>query len=595
MKIPYFIIIMFLCPLALVGQEINLLPEPWKVEKKEGVFTLSVSTSIQYPSELKECVEIFNKHLSERYGFSLKKGSRRNGIRLIVDKNMKRETYNLLVETNGVMIRGSESGVFYGLQTLQQLISETENKLLIPEVKIEDRPRFKYRGVLIDVARYYQTPEFLKKYIDVMAHYKLNVLHLHLTEDAGWRIEIKKYPELTRKGAWRPSTQVGQTPTEQDNLPHGGFYTQKEIRDIIQYANERQITIIPEIDMPGHMMAALSVFPELSCTGGPFSIPLEWGVKEHILCAGNEKVFDFIKDVLTEVIELFPSEYIHLGGDEAPKKQWKVCTKCQNRIKEEHLKDEHELQSYFIQRVETFVNSKGKRIIGWDEILEGGLAPDATIMSWRGEKGGIAAANLGHDVIMAPTDYFYLDYYQSDDRANEPSSAHWGATVDLEKTYSFNPLPSKISADKQKHVIGVQACVWGEKVQLERDVEYMSFPRALALAEIAWTPQEKRNYADFCQRVVACLSYLDWKEVTFRIPEALSDVEINAGKAIISLQSSVKGADIYYTTDGTSPWTYGKLFTSPVTLPLTFNGIDFRYTIVLPSGRSSAVYKLQRK
>lgn len=515
------------------------------------------------------------------------------GIRKTLDPHMDNEAYTLHIDRKGVKVKGGKAGLFYAMQTLKQLAYNRDGEALtLPCIDINDKPRFKYRGLLLDVARIYQRPEFIKKLIDQMAYYKLNVLHLHLTEDAGWRIEIKSHPELTRYGAWRTSTQIGPDGDNQDNLPHGGYYTQAELRDLVKYAEARQVTIIPEIDMPGHMMAALCSHPELSCTGGPFTIPLTWGVKKDILCAGNETTYTLLEDVLKEVMQVFPSRYIHLGGDEAPKDRWNKCPKCQELIRKEGLKDANALQGYFMRRIEKMVNAHGRHIIGWDETLEGGISEDATIMSWRGERGGIAAANSGHDVIMAPTDYFYFDYYQSDDRGSEPLAASWGATVDLRKTYSYEPASSSIPADKLKHIIGVQACLWGEKVQTERMVEYMAYPRILALAELAWSERGRRNYSDFQKRLSFQLLHLDSSGVAFRIPEAGIKQNTSQGAAILTLTPSVKNAEIYYATDGKSPYDHGKLLKNgSVTIPLTLHGTEFKYIIKLPSGRNSGIYK----
>ena len=407
---------------------------------------------------------------------------------------------------------------------------------------------------------------------------------------AGWRIEIKKYPELTKIGAWRNSTQWGHNPTEQDRIPHGGFYTQEQIKEIIQYAADRYITIVPEIDLPGHTMSVLATYPELSCTGGPFRIPETWGIKEEVLCLGNDETYRFVEDVLSEVIDLFPGEYIHIGGDEAPKRRWKECPKCQRRIKENKLKDEHELQSYFIHHLDEFVTGKGRKIIGWDEILEGGLAPNAAVMSWRGENGGIAAAGMGHKVVMAPNNYMYIDYYQSEDYTNEPLNI--GGLVTLEHIYSYEPYTPKLTKEQCGYIMGVQANVWGEFIHHPDKVNYMAYPRAMALSEIGWSPAEKKNYADFRERLAGCLAELDRQGVTFRIPEPIGwdKAIVRGGNAIVDLKPSVEGADIYYTTDGTDPRLYGKLYTDTLQLPLSFSGVNIKCYLRLSSGRSSAVY-----
>jgi len=372
----------------------------------------------------------------------------------------------------------------------------------VPFVDIEDVPRFAWRGMHLDVGRHMFPIDFIKKYIDYLAFHKLNVFHWHLTEDQGWRIEIKKYPKLTEISAFRNETIVGHhstNPQKFDGQKYGGFYTQEEIKEVVKYANERFITVVPEIEMPGHAIAALAAYPELSCTGGPFDVRTSWGISDDIFCAGNENTFEFLKIVLSEVVELFPSKFIHIGGDEAPKARWHECLKCKKRIADENLADEHELQSYFIQRIEKYLNSKGKEIIGWDEILEGGLAPNAAVMSWRGNSGGIEAAKQKHNVVMAPTTRCYFDYYQTEYKDNEPLSI--GGFLPLEKVYSFNPIPSELTKEEAKFIIGAQANVWTEYMPNPKQVEYMAFPRMSALAEVVWTNNENKNFNDFLSRM----------------------------------------------------------------------------------------------
>lgn len=585
----------------VAGSGISLIPEPYKKEILNGEFILSPDTKIQTIGDVStETVNLFNDFLYNNHRIRLKNAKRnKNVIQLIVDKEETEEAYRLIVTENSIKISGKNSGIFYGLQTLQQLMNKSnkESNISIRCLNIEDKPRFSYRGLMLDVGRYFYPIDYLKTFIDLMAQYKLNVFHWHLTEDAGWRIEIKKYPELTSKGAWRSSTQSGKEGFQQDKIPHGGFYTQEQVREIITYAQKRQVMIIPEIEMPGHSMAALSTFPSLSCSGGPFAIPLEWGVKEDIFCAGNEDVYKFLENVLEEIIDLFPSPYIHIGGDEAPKKRWKACPKCQSMIKKEKLKDEAHLQSYFIQRIQKYVNSKGKQIIGWDEILEGGLAPNATVMSWRGEAGGINAANMGHNVIMSPNNYLYFDYYQSDTRDLEPAGAHWAPSVSLKDVYNYEPFSKKISTQQKQFIKGIQANLWGEKIHGTSHLEYMAYPRTLALSEVAWSPEVKKDYHSFLKRLPARLKQLDEQGVTFRIPEADGgeEAEIKNGFASISLRPLVENSKIYYTTDGSNPSVSGTLYSGSLQIPLSFSGILVKYIIVLPSGRSSAVYTVSHR
>ena len=399
------------------------------------------------------------------------------------------EAYSLAVNENNVQLTANHPmGLFHGVQTIRQLLppeielrsySEVPNgvKWTIPSVTIEDNPRFAYRGMHLDVGRHFMPVEFVKKYIDLLVLHKMNTFHWHLTEDQGWRIEIKKYPKLTEIGAWRDSTLIGNYGSGRyDNIRYGGFYTQDEIRDVVQYATDRFITVIPEIELPGHASAALAAYPEFGCTDLNLSYKVQstWGIFPEIFCPTDE-TFSFLKDVLTEVINLFPGTFIHIGGDEAMKDHWKVSKIAQDVIKREGLKDEHELQSYFIHQFDKFLTEKGRRLLGWDEILEGGLAPGATVMSWRGENGGIAAARLGHDAIMSPTGYAYLDYYQSDDRQNEPIAI--GGFLPLEKVYNYDPIPAELESELHHHILGAQANVWTEYMKTPAKVEYMAFPR----------------------------------------------------------------------------------------------------------------------
>jgi hexosaminidase len=345
----------------------------------------------------------------------------------------------------------------------------------------------------------------------------MNVFHLHLTEDQGWRIEIKKYPRLTEVGSKRKATPILSNRKKLDGKPYGGYYTQDELREIVTYAKERYITVVPEIEMPGHSIGALAAYPELGCTGGPYEVRQFWGVETDVYCAGEEKVYEFLENVLLEVFDIFPSEFIHIGGDECPKARWEECPKCQAMIEKEGLKNEHELQSYFITRMEKCINKHNRRIIGWDEILEGGLAPNAAVMSWRGIKGGFVAANMGHDVVMSPTSHCYLDYYQSKDRESEPPAI--GGFLPLEKVYSFNPVPDSLDAEKAKHILGAQGNVWTEYIPTPEQAEYMAFPRGSAIAEVVWSPLEKQDYAGFRKRLEPFMKRLDIMNVNYRKPE----------------------------------------------------------------------------
>ena len=419
------------------------------------------------------------------------------------------EGYTINITTKRIIIKARTAvGLFYAVQTIRQLLPPDVEKdsivnnitLNVPSCEIADEPRFVYRGMHLDVGRHMFPLEYIKRYIDMIALHKMNTFHWHLTEDQGWRIEIKKYPKLTEVGAFRAETLVGKAgkkPVVYDGKQYGGFYTQEEVKEIVAYARSKFITIVPEIEMPGHSLAALASYPELSCTGGPFKVGTTWGVDDDVYCAGKEETFRFLEDVLTEVIDLFPGKYIHVGGDECPKTRWIKCPSCQKRIKEEGLKDEKELQSYFIKRIEKFIISKGKRLIGWDEILEGGLAPEATVMSWRGVAGGIDAAKQGHDVIMSPNSFVYLDYYQCEP-AGQPLAI--GGYLPLEKVYSFDPRFPELSTEENKHILGLQGNVWTEYLSTPQYMEYMAFPRAFAISEIGWTPSSKKDFEDFIAR-----------------------------------------------------------------------------------------------
>lgn len=489
----------------------QVIPLPQEVAlSQESPFNLNDGTIIAYPEHnelLKRNAEFLAEYISQSTGHTLQTealapGSEapKGAITLGLDPAIgNREGYVLTVKADRVTLNGqTENGVFYGIQTLRKSIpAETKaTSILLPAGSIQDEPRFSYRGMHLDVGRHFFPIEFVKKYIDLLALHNMNTFHWHLTEDQGWRIEIKKYPKLTEIGAWRDRTVIGRNTEEYDNTRYGGFYTQEQAKEIVKYAGERYITVIPEVDLPGHMLAALAAYPEMGCTGGPYEVCPRWGVFEDVLCIGNEKSMQFLEDVMAEIIDIFPSKYIHIGGDEAPRTRWEKCPKCQARIRTEKLKAdknhtaEDRLQSYCMTRIEKLLNSKGRQIIGWDEILEGDVAPNATVMSWRGSAGGIKAAQLGHDVIMTPNDYCYFDYYQSEDTRHEPFAI--GGFVPLEKVYSLNPTAS-LTEEQAKHILGTQANLWTEYIPTSEQVEYMVLPRMAALAEVQWTQLEKER------------------------------------------------------------------------------------------------------
>ena len=441
----------------------------------------------------------------------------------INNKITEKEGYRITVGEHRVLVEGATpQGVFYGMQTLRKALPIEGGNVQIPAVTVTDAPRFSYRGMHLVVARHFFDIDFVKQYIDMLALHHINTFHFHLTDDQGWRVEIKKYPRLTEEGAWRRRTVVGRNTGLYNWQRYGGFYTQEQIRDIVRYAQERYITIIPEIDMPGHMEAALAAYPSLGCTGGPYEVEPNWGVFDDILCAGREETFSFVEDVLDEIMALFPSEYIHIGGDEAPRTRWKACARCQQRISSEHLvgegkkSAEDRLQGYFMKRVERYLNSKGRKAIGWDELLDCDVTPSTTIMSWRGAEGGLAASQLGHDVIMVPTSWFYFDYYQTpEDDWSKPLLI--GGYVPLEKVYSFEPAPDSLSEEAKRHIIGLQANLWTEYVYAEELAEYQVLPRMGALAELQWMQPERKDYADYLlrqQRLNKLYAANGWKYCT---------------------------------------------------------------------------------
>jgi hexosaminidase len=495
----------------------SIIPAPLSVREMPGSFTFTKNSKIILPvvnDENKLAADFLACLVKNPTGFIIPviQGSKASSgsVLMTIDTSVvNNEGYILNVTAKRIVIKARTAvGLFYAVQTIRQLLPAEVEKdsivnnitLRVPCCEVADEPRFTYRGMHLDVGRNMFSVEYIKRYIDMIALHKMNTFHWHLTEDQGWRIEIRKYPKLTEIGAFRKETVVGHAgkrPAVYDGKPYGGFYSQNEVRDIVSYASSKFITIIPEIEMPGHSLAALASYPELSCTGGPFKVGTTWGVDDDVYCAGKEETFKFLEDVLTEVIDLFPGKYIHVGGDECPKTRWEKCPLCQKRITVEGLKDEKELQSYFIKRIEKFIISKDKRLIGWDEILEGGLAPEATVMSWRGVAGGIEAAKLGHDVIMTPNKYMYLDYYQCEPDG-EPLAI--GGYLPLENVYSFDPQFAELSTEEQKHILGVQGNVWSEYLNTPQYMEYMAYPRMFAISETGWTPATKKDFEDFLAR-----------------------------------------------------------------------------------------------
>ena len=582
--------------------EINVIPRPARSKLGPGSFVIDRNTRIVATDEDgRTNARRLSAFLKTEFGLNLRQTSKppsSNWIEFLPevapgDLAIDPEAYALAIDPRRIQIRGREQGMFYGMQTLSQLIRPfSKVTLRVPALAIYDSPRFRYRGMHLDVSRHFQPVEFVKKFIDQMALYKFNTFHWHLTDDQGWRIEIKKWPKLTTVGANRPETMVDRnfSPYIGDGIPHGGFYTQEQIKDVVAYANERYITVIPEIELPGHASAAIAAYPQLGCkTDYQYKIQTTWGIFKETFCPTDE-TFKFLEDVLDETIKLFPdSPYIHIGGDEVLKDHWKESAFVQDLMKRENLKDEHEVQSYFIRRIEKFVNSKGKKIIGWDEILDGGLAPNATVMSWRGMRGGIAAAKAKHDVIMTPTDFVYFDYGQGDP-AYEPLNI--GNYVPLSKVYSFEPVPPELTAEEAKYVIGGQANIWTEYMKTPQHIEYMAFPRMLALSEVLWSKKEDRDFADFELRLWAHLPRLDKQNVNYRIPEpgGLQNVVTESDRVSLELRLG-PGTRIHYTTDGSTPDERSPAYTRPIEVRLGEGEVKtLKTTVILPTGRKSVVY-----
>lgn len=578
----------------------GIVPLPQQVTPAQGSFTLKSNTQITYPKGnevMKQNAEFLASYIKQATGMELQVVPTipaTNSINLTVDSEISNpEGYKLIVDREAIHIKGGmEAGVFYGIQTLRKSIPATTGGMNVelPAVTITDEPRFGYRGMMLDVSRHFFPVEDVKSYIDMLALHNMNTLHWHLSDDQGWRIEIKKYPKLTEIGSQRKETVIGRNSGEYDGKPYGGFYTQDQIRDVIDYAAKRYITIIPEIDLPGHQQAALASYPELGCTGGPYEVWTQWGISDDVICAGNEKSMQFLEDVLSEVIDLFPSEYIHVGGDECPKVRWKTCPKCQARIKAEGIKkdDKHSaeeyLQSYVISRMEKFVESKGRHIIGWDEILEGGLAPNATVMSWRGMDGGKAAAQMGHDVIMAPNTHAYFDYYQTTDVEHEPLAI--GGYVPLERVYSLEPVPADLTDEQKKHIIGAQANLWVEYIPNFSHVQYMVMPRMGALSEVQWTAPEKKDYQQFLPRLVRLTELYD--QLGYNYGKHIFDVQTtltpDPAKGVLRITFKTQGkGDIHYTLDGSKPSATSPLYEQPLEIN---RDATIQAMVVRPTGNS---------
>ena len=578
----------------------EVVPMPLEINTtQQASFLLKSGVTVYYPAgneKMQRNAEFLASYVKAQTGIELQVQAGEGGKGGIVLQlglaNDNPEAYQLKVDANQVVISSpSEAGVFYGIQTLRKAVDVAEgSNVELPAVEIKDQPRFGYRGMMLDVGRHFFSMDEIKTYIDMMALHNINRFHWHLSEDQGWRIEIKKYPKLTEIGSMRKETVIGHNSGKYDGKPYGGFYTQEQAKEIVAYAAERYITVIPEIDLPGHMQAALAAYPELGCTGGPYEVWTQWGVSDNVLCAGNDQTIQFIKDVLAEIVEIFPSEYIHVGGDECPKVIWSSCPKCQARIKalglksdNKHTKEER-LQSYVIHEAEEFLNSKGRKMIGWDETLEGGLAPNATVMSWRGEAGGIEAAKQHHDVVMTPNTYLYFDYYQSKDTETEPMAI--GGYLPIERVYSYEPMPKSLSPEEQKYIVGVQAKLWTEYIPDFKQVQYMVLPRMAALSESQWCAPEKKNYEAFLQRVSRLVNIYaknGWNYAT-HIFDVMLDLKPNTETGTLdAVARTIDNAPIYYTLDGSEPTTASEKYTDVIKIdkPCTLRTVAIR-----PSGSS---------
>lgn len=560
-------------------RRLTVIPKPHTINELSGHFRITKETRIIITPEnqdTRNIAEFLVEKIHTVSGFQLAVSGTEapekntNIIHLIIDNqqaDLAEEGYQLTVNSAAVVLTAYQPrGLFFAVQTLRQLLPpEFENQEVvtginwdIPALEIEDHPRFPWRGMMLDCGRHFMEKEFIKRYIDLLAYHKMNVFHWHLTEDQGWRIEIKKYPRLTEVGAWR---------TYEDGSVYGGFYTQEDIREVVEYARKRYITVVPEIEMPGHAVAALASYPELSCTDGPFNVETQWGVFKDVYCAGDDHTFAFLEDVLNEVIELFPGTYLHIGGDECPKDRWAACDKCQQRIKSEGLKDEHELQSYFIKRIESFLESKNRRLIGWDEILEGGLAEGATVQSWRGMDGAIAAATSGHDAIVSPTSHAYFDYDVS--------------VTDLRKVYTFDPVPPGLTPAQEKHILGGQFNMWTERAPQEF-IDSKVFPRMLAMAEVLWSPEAGRRYEEFHPRVQQHYPRLDALGVKYGVESrpVLVYPTFNADKkrCLVTVEAGEPGLALRYSVDGSDPGLHSSTYTAPleITSTTTFKAAAFK-------------------
>ncbi|KIA93699.1 beta-N-acetylhexosaminidase [Pedobacter kyungheensis] len=592
---------------------LGIIPAPVSITKNAGTFILDkTAVLVHNDADGQKMGDLLNAFIVSKGGFALREvktapaGQKAIVLTSVGADKLPNEGYNINISAKQITVVGKGAGLFYAVESLMQMMPDkTGDKITLPLVSIKDYPRFSYRGAMLDVCRHFFPVSFIKKYIDQLAYYKINTFHWHLTDDQGWRMEIKKYPKLTEVGSLRNGSIIGNYPGNGNYLtPVKGFYTQEEAKEVVRYAASKYITVIPEIELPGHASAAIAAYPELSCFPDrdtfisdktPWAgsrkgkqVQQTWGVFDDIFVP-SANTFTMLNNILDEVIAIFPSKYIHIGGDEAPKTYWKESPFCQALMKEKGLKDEHELQSYFIQTIEKHVNSKGRSIIGWDEILEGGLAPNATVMSWRGEDGGIAAAQQNHDVIMTPGSMgLYIDHKQSNS-PDEPVTI--GGFAPYQKIYAYDPIPKVLTADQRKYIKGVQANMWTEYIKTPEKAENHAYPRILALSEIAWSPVERKDLKNFSEeRLPVHLARLDKMGVNFWVPTPIgqSDKPLTGGEFTIDLKVPVKGGKIYYSIDLSRPSENAFLYTGPVKITVPQGEKRVLKTIVIaPSGRRS--------
>ncbi|MDO5978100.1 family 20 glycosylhydrolase [Flavivirga spongiicola] len=577
-----------------LANNISIIPKPVYLKQLEGGFLLNDKTFFVSSNEEEDKIaSYFNEKIKKSTGFKLninRKKSGTNNIIFKIDKDLElnKEGYILNVSSDEIVVKSKHyQGLFYGMQTMMQLLPpEIESDVIapnvewvIPNVEIKDQPEFGWRGLNLDVSRYFSSVDFIKKQLDILSLFKINKFHWHLTDDQGWRVEVKKYPKLTTISSKRKND---------DGSIYGEYYTQEDIKEVVAYAKERFIDVMPEIDVPGHVVAVLAAYPELSCAEKHLETRVLWGIDSNILCAGKENTFKFLEDVFEEIVPLFPFDYVHIGGDEVPKNEWESCQRCQKRIQDEDLKDESQLQSYFMTRVENMLKKHNKKIFGWDEILEGGISETANIMSWTGEEGGITSANAGHDVVMNPSKYTYINFYQGDHHV-EPMA--FGAYISLKDIYNYNPIPSKIAEDKRKHILGSQASVWTEYAATDSIVEYQLYPRILAMAELTWTPTKDKNYENFLERLNNQYKRLDELDLNYHIPlpeGPLSNQVVFIDSVSLSFKTT-HPVKMVYTLDGSNPTNSSKEYQEPINFT---ESKVLKIASVLPQGKMSSIRKV---